>query len=95
MARGVIPSLLGAVGALALLGLKYPLRMLPLLLFEFAWKTTWLLAYGVPQWLAGRLPPTFGEDLRAIAFGVVLMPIVIPWRFVWRSYVKAPGEGWR
>lgn len=36
--RGVIPSLLGAVWALAFLGLRYPLTMLPLLMFEFAWK---------------------------------------------------------
>jgi hypothetical protein len=48
-ARGVIPSLIGAVGLLALLGLKYPLRMLPLLMFEFAWKTLWLLVFGLPQ----------------------------------------------
>jgi hypothetical protein len=37
--RGVIPSLLGAVWLLAFLGLLHPLEMLPLLLFELAWKT--------------------------------------------------------
>ena len=39
MARGVIPSLLGGVWLQAFIGLKYPLQMLPLLVFEFAWKT--------------------------------------------------------
>jgi hypothetical protein len=93
-ARGVIPSLLGAVWLLAFIGLKYPLQMLPLLMFEFAWKTIWLLAFGLPQWSAGQMPPTFADDFWSIALGVVLMPIVIPWGHVWRHYVKAPGDRW-
>ena len=94
-ARGVIPSLLGGLWLLAFVGLKLPLRMLPLLMFEFAWKTIWLLAFGLPQWFSGQQPPTFGEDMFNIALGVVLMPLVIPWGYVWRNYVKAPGERWR
>ena len=94
-ARGVIPSLLCGVWLLAFLGLKYPLRMLPLLLFEFAWKTIWLLDFGLPQWFSGQQPPTFAEDAFNIALGVVLMPLVIPWGYVWRHYVKAPGDRWR
>lgn len=94
-ARGVIPSLLCGVWLLAFVGLKLPLRMLPLLMFELAWKTVWLLAFGLPQWLSGQQPPTFGEDMFNIAFGVILMPIVIPWDYVWRHYVKAPGDRWR
>ena len=94
-ARGVIPSLLGAVWLLAFIGLKYPLQMLPLLMFEFAWKTIWLLAFGLPQWSAGQTPPTFAEDFRAIAFGVVLMPIIIPWGYVYRHYIRQPAARWR
>jgi hypothetical protein len=41
------------------------------------------------------MPPTFAEDFFNIAFGVVLMPIVIPWPYVWRHYVKATGARWR
>ena len=94
-ARGVIPSLLGAVWLLAFIGLKYPLQMLPLLMFELVWKTVWLLAFGLPQWSSGQMPPTFTEDFTNIAFGVILMPIVIPWGYVWRHYVKATGDRWR
>ncbi|MES2002091.1 MAG: hypothetical protein V4444_07275 [Pseudomonadota bacterium] len=94
-ARGVIPSLLCGVWLLAFLGLKYPLRMLPLLLFEFAWKTIWLLDFCLPQWFSGQQPPTFAEDAFNIALGVILMPLVIPWGYVWRNYVTAPGERWR
>jgi hypothetical protein len=93
--RGVIASLLGGMCLLDLLGLKYPRQMLPLLLFEFAWKAIWMLAFGLPQYFSGQQPPTFAEDFFNIMVGVVLMPIVIPWGHLWRHYVKAPGDRWR
>jgi hypothetical protein len=94
ISRGVIPSLLGAVWLLAFVGLKYPLEMLPLLMFEFAWKTIWLVAYGLPQWSAGQLPPTFAADSFNIGLGVILMPLVIPWGYVYRRYVRHSGARW-
>lgn len=93
--RGVIAALLAGVWVLAFFGLKYPLQMLPVLLFEFAWKLIWTIAYGLPQWSAGQFPPTFAEDAFNIGFGLILMPLVIPWGYVWRHYVKAPGDRWR
>jgi hypothetical protein len=93
--RGVIAALLGGVWVLAFLGLKYPLQMLPLLLFEFAWKAIWMIAYGLPQWSAGQNPPTFAEDMFNIAFGVVIVPLALPWGYVWRRYVKQPTESWK
>jgi len=95
ISRGVIPSLLGAVWVLAFVGLKYPLEMLPLLMFEFAWKSIWMVAYGLPQWSAGQLSPTFAEDSFNIGLGVILMPLVIPWGYVYRHYVKQSGARWR
>ena len=93
--RGVIAALLGAVWLLAFVGLFQPLRMLPLLLFELAWKVIWVLAFGLPQWQAGRLTPVTAEDLTNTLVGVVLMPLVIPWPYVWRHYLKAPAARWR
>jgi hypothetical protein len=94
-ARGVIPALLAGMCLLDLLGLKYPRQMLPLLMFEFAWKWTWMLAFGLPQRLSGQQPPTFAEDFFNIGFGVILMPLVLPWGFIWRNYVRKPGDRWR
>lgn len=95
VSRGVIPSLLAAVWLLAFFGLKYPLQMLPLLLFEFVWKSLWALAYGLPQWITGQAPPTFADDAFSIGLGVVLMPLVIPWGYVYRRYIKQSGARWR
>ena len=94
ISRGVIASLLGAVWLLAFVGLKYPLEMLPLLMFEFAWKSLWAVAYGLPQWLAGQYPSTFAEDAFNIGIGVILMPLVIPWGHVYRHYLQRPGARW-
>ena len=92
--RGVIPSLLGAVWVLAFLGLRYPLAMLPLLMFELVWKAIWLVFYGLPQYSSGQQPPTFAEDSFNIGLGVILL-LVIPWGYVWRHYGKRPGARWR
>ncbi len=54
---GVADSLLGALALLCILGLRYPVKMLPLLLFETAWKTAWLLGFALPLWLAHRIDP--------------------------------------
>jgi hypothetical protein len=92
--RGVIACLLGAVWVLAFLGLRYPMEMLPVLMFEFVWKLTWMIAYGLPQWSSGQRPPTFAEDFGNIGAGVILL-FVIPWGYVWRHYLKRPGARWQ
>ncbi len=43
----VVRSMLAAVSLLAFLGIRYPLKMLPLLFFELLWKSVWLLAFGL------------------------------------------------
>ena len=94
-ARGVIPSMLAGMWLLACFGLRYPVQMLPILLFELAWKTIWLVDYGLPQWRAGVNTPVFKEDWKAIALGPLIFLLVIPWGYVFRHYVKKPGSRWR
>ncbi len=92
---GVARALFVALGLLALLGLRYPLRMLPLLLFELAWKAAWMLAYGLPAWSAGTLDPGSAETFRDCAIGVPLVLLVLPWRYLRDQYVTRPGDRWR
>ena len=93
-ANSVVKALLGALSLLCLLGLRYPLRMLPLLLFELAWKLLWVLAYGLPLAMAGTLDAWGQETLFACMLGVVLVPLVMPWGHVYRTYFKARGDAW-
>jgi hypothetical protein len=92
--EGVVACMLAAFSALSVLGLRYPLQMLPLLLWELVWKTIWLIVVAVPLWSAG----TMDEAHRSIAvavLGVVIIPFVIPWHYVFVHYVKKRGERWR
>jgi len=91
----VVRSLLGAVSLLALLGLRYPLQMLPLLLFELVWKSIWVVAFGLPLWSGHRLDAGTAETLRDCLLGLVIFPIVIPWGHVWRRYFRQPGDRWK
>jgi hypothetical protein len=94
----VIVSVLGGFALLAVLGIRYPLKMLPLLFFEFVWKVIWVLALGLPLLLSGGLDPnvSFGgtETLVNCLLGIVLVPLVTPWGYIFKHYVKAPGDRW-
>jgi hypothetical protein len=94
----VVLSVLGAFALLAVVGIRYPLKMLPLLFFEFVWKFIWVLAFGLPLLLSGQLDPnvSFGgtETLINCLLGIVLVPLVTPWGYVLERYVRAPGDRW-
>ena len=95
---GVIVSVLGGFALLAVVGIRYPIKMLPLLFFEFVWKAIWVVALGLPLLLFGGLDPnvSFGgtETLVNCLLGIVLVPIVVPWGYVLKHYLKAPGDRW-
>jgi hypothetical protein len=92
--RGVTWCLLSTVALLALLGIRYPLKMLPLLFFELIWKATWVIAIGLPLRSAGRLEGAFSETWFANVMGLVIFPLVIPWGYVVRSYIREPSDRW-
>ena len=92
--HGVANSMLAAMTALAVLGLRYPLKMLPLLYFEMAWKTIWLTMIALPLWRAGHMDADTADTVTACLM-VVIFPVVIPWRYVWTQFGTAPGDRWR
>jgi len=76
---------------LSSLGLRYPLKMLPLIFMQLFYKSVWLIAFGLPLWLAGR-PPDLTDGM---VFGAVLDLIVIPRPYVLANYVRKRGDRWR
>jgi hypothetical protein len=92
--EGVVAALLTAMSLLAFLGLRYPVKLLPLLLFESAWKLIWLGVVAVPHVAAGFLSAEMGTMLSSISLVVVILAVT-PWDYVWKAYVRAPGDPWR
>jgi len=93
--RSAVRALLGALGLLSAIGIRYPLRMLPILFFEFLWKFIWLVAFGLPTWIGPGLDQDASRTLITCVGAVVIVPLVIPWNYVFAFYVRAPGDPWR
>jgi hypothetical protein len=92
--EGTVLTMLVAMSVLALLGLRYPQRMLPILLFEVGWKLTWLGVVALPLWLDGNLTGAAREQAAAVLW-VVIVIAVIPWGHVVDQFARARGDRWR
>ncbi|WP_256840794.1 hypothetical protein [Ornithinimicrobium cryptoxanthini] len=92
--EGVVATLLTAMSLLALLGLRHPLAMLPVLVFESLWKLIWLAAVGLPYLVAGDHDAQLSSVLASVWLVVIILAVT-PWDHVWRHYVRASGTPWR
>ncbi|HEY0065409.1 MAG TPA: hypothetical protein VGC21_25050 [Telluria sp.] len=94
LSGGVANCMLAAFSLLSLLGLRYPLQMLPILMWELVWKAMWLGIVAYPAWATGTIDePTMGTAIECMV--VVLIPIIMPWRYVIDHYFRKPGARWR
>lgn len=86
--HGIAFSFWAAYSVLMLLGVRFPVRMLPLMLLQLFYKLTWLIAVGYPLWAAGPLDPLASELMKACGLAAIFDLIVIPWPYVFERYVK-------
>ena len=94
LSQGVIQCMLVAFSLLCAIGVRYPLQMLPIMLWELIWKTVWLSIVALPKFLDGSID----EKTMALVFELtvaVLIPFVIPWGYVMENYFTKPGTPWR
>ena len=92
--EGVTVCLLTAMSLLALLGLRYPVKLLPVLLFETTWKLLWLVLVALPTTVSGHMDAAM-SNVAVNCSLIVLIVAVTPWSYVWRNYVRAAGDRWR
>jgi hypothetical protein len=94
LTEGVRVALLAGLGATAALGLRYPVQMLPVLLFELTWKVIYLIAFALPLWSAHQITAAAAEDIKAVLWVVIFIPL-IPWRYVFAQYLLRRGDRWK
>lgn len=92
--KGVGKSMLAALAVISLLGVRFPLQMLPLMLYEIAWKTVWLVSVALRAWQAGYWNADLGSMFED-CIGIVVAYLVMPWRYVWKRYIAWPMEPMR
>jgi hypothetical protein len=93
--QGARFALLAGLGATAALGLRYPVKMLPLLLFELTWKATYLAAFALPLWSAHQISEATAQNINDVAWGSAIISLLIPWRYVFAQYVLSNGDRWK
>jgi hypothetical protein len=61
---------------------------------ETAANFIWLLAFALPLWRAGQIDSATASTIRDCTVGI-LLPVVMPWGYVWRTYLKQKGDRWK
>lgn len=84
---GVAMAFWGALSALALFGVRFPVKMLPILLMQFTYKLIWIAAVGLPLQASGELDASAQELFTANLIGVAIDAIAIPWLYVLKTFV--------
>jgi hypothetical protein len=92
--EGAVLAMLVALSLLSFVGVRYPVQMLPILLFESAWKLLWFAVVAMPLWITGELDPA-NLELLSRNLWVVIILAVTPWGYVVNQYVTKRGEPWR
>ncbi|MET4637262.1 hypothetical protein [Mycetocola sp. 2940] len=91
--ESAVLCILTAMSLLALLGLRYPIGMLPILLFEVMWKVLWLAIVALPHLLANDMDAATETMTFSVLF-VVPVLLVTPWDYVVKRFVQARGDKW-
>lgn len=79
---GIVYSVWLAFGFLSILGLRSPLKFVPVLLLQFTYKVIWFIAVIAPKAVTGDLP-SFAITMSAIFATFVIGDIIaIPWKHI-------------
>jgi len=76
-----------AYSLLSIICIFYPLKMLPLVLFEIIYKILWLIVVAYPLWAASQLWSSPAAEMTKAFLWVVLPIVATPWKYVVEKYI--------
>ena len=79
---GILGSVFLAFGLLAILGIREPLKFVPILLFQLTYKVVWLVGVILPLLITGRFPASHTPTVVLFVLIIVGDLIAIPFRHV-------------
>lgn len=85
---GVAISFYAAFSLLCLLGIRFPLKFLPLLLIQLIYKSAWLVSTYLPAYQANLVNENLSSWFWVMAPGIAIDLLVIPWKYVYLEYIK-------
>ena len=88
---GVVACMLAAFSLLCAVGVRYPLAMLPVLLWELLWKSIWLLRMVLPEAMAGTMDENMIANVYACSLAV-LIPLAMPWGYLKWAVLKGIAD---
>lgn len=77
----------GSYSIISFIGIIKPLKMLPIILFDIVYKSTWLIIVAYPLWAKGELEGTAIGGMANVYIWVVVMYVAMPWRYFLKTYI--------
>ena len=85
---GVTISFWAAFSLLNLLGVRFPLKFVPILLLQLLYKSAWIIGIYMPARSLGSLNENLSSFFWVCIAGIILNLLIIPWKFVYLEYIK-------
>lgn len=86
---GVAISFWASYSLLMVLGVRFPLKMIPLLLLQLIYKSAWIIGVYLPARRAEILSENIESFFWVCVTAIILDLIVIPWSYVFTNYFKS------
>ncbi|SNC77547.1 hypothetical protein SAMN06265337_4135 [Hymenobacter gelipurpurascens] len=77
----------GSYSVISVIGIRRPLKVRPIVLFEVVYKVAWLSVVAYPLWVKQELIGSPAESMTRVFIWVVLPIVAMPWRYFLRTHV--------